>query len=169
MDVAALRMLLLIVTGWLDRREREMLAYLIEENRVLRRQMGGRRLRLTDDDRRKPAARAIGWPGRRCARSRRSSRRTRLLRWHRQLIVRKWAYAKKGPTRQGVLAEIRQLICRMAAENPTWGYTRIQGALKNLGHKTGRSTIARILRVQGISPVPRASDFVADVPASALG
>jgi hypothetical protein len=51
-------MLLIIVTSWLDHREREMLAYLIEENRVLRRQLGGRRLRLTDNDRRKLAARA---------------------------------------------------------------------------------------------------------------
>jgi putative transposase len=42
----------------------------------------------------------------------------------------------------------------MAEENPTWGYTRIQGALKNLGHQVGRSTIARILRSKGISPVP---------------
>jgi len=57
-DASALRMLLLTVTGWLDHREREMLAYLIEEHRVLRRQLGGRRLRLTDDDRRKLAARA---------------------------------------------------------------------------------------------------------------
>ena len=58
MDVSAFQMLLLTVTSWLDRREREVVAYLIEENRVLRRQVGGRRLRLTDDDRRKLAARA---------------------------------------------------------------------------------------------------------------
>jgi hypothetical protein len=57
-DVSALQMLLLTVTSWLDQREREVLAYLIEENRVLRRQLGGRRLRLTNDDRRKLAARA---------------------------------------------------------------------------------------------------------------
>jgi hypothetical protein len=42
----------------------------------------------------------------------------------------------------------------MAEENPPWGYTRIQGALKNLAHHVGRSTIARILRADGISPVP---------------
>ena len=57
-DVSAFQMLLLTVTSWLDQREREVVAYLIEENRVLRRQVGGRRLRLTDDDRRKLAARA---------------------------------------------------------------------------------------------------------------
>ena len=59
-DVSAFQMLLLMVTSWLDQREREVLAYLMEENRVLRRQLGGRRLRLTDDDRRKLAARAPG-------------------------------------------------------------------------------------------------------------
>jgi hypothetical protein len=51
-DVSAFQMLLLTLTSWLNQREREVLAYLIEENRVLRRQLGGRRLRLTDDDRR---------------------------------------------------------------------------------------------------------------------
>jgi transposase InsO family protein len=147
-------MLLLAVTGWLDRREREVLAYLMEENRVLRRQVGGRRLRLTDDDRRKLAARAYRL-GRQALREVATIvTPDTLLRWHRQLIARKWTYAKKGTTRRGVLAEIRQLVGRIAEENPTWGYTRIQGALKNLGHRVGRSTIARILRVQGIPPAP---------------
>ena len=97
--------MLLTVTSWLDQREREALAYLIEENRILRRQLGGRRLRLTDDDRRKLAARAY-----------------RLG----QLIARKWTYARHGPTRRGVVTEIRELIRRMAGENPSWGYTRIR-------------------------------------------
>ena len=55
---AALRMVLGVLTGWLERREREAITYLIEENRLLRRQLGTRRLRLTDDDRRRLAARA---------------------------------------------------------------------------------------------------------------
>ena len=46
------------------------------------------------------------------------------------------------------------LVVRMAEENPTWGYTRIQGALKNVGHRVGRSTIARILKAHGLPPVP---------------
>ena len=57
-EPAALQMVLLVLTGWLERREREAVAYLIEENRFLRRQLGSRRLRLTDDDRRRLAARA---------------------------------------------------------------------------------------------------------------
>ena len=57
-DPVALQMVLCVLTGWLDRREREAVAYLIEENRLLRHQLGTRRLRLTDDDRRRQASRA---------------------------------------------------------------------------------------------------------------
>ena len=53
-----------------------------------------------------------------------------------------------------MLAEIRRLVVRMAGENPTWGYTRIQGALKHVGHRVGRSTVARILKAAGVPPVP---------------
>src|SRR5678815_1059074 len=52
----------------------------------------------------------------------------------------------------GLQAHLRALVVRMATENPTWGYTRIQGSLKNLGHRLGRSTIARILHAHGIPP-----------------
>ena len=125
-DPVALQMVLSVLTGWLDRREREAIAYLIEENRLLRRQLGSRRLRLTDDDRRQLAARAY-----RVGRAVLQEIATiatpdTLLRWHRQLIARKWTYARKAG-RRGVLIVIRQLVVRMATENPTWGYTRIQG------------------------------------------
>ena len=56
--------------------------------------------------------------------------------------------------RPGVLAEIRRLVVRMAEDNPTWGYTRIVGALQNVGHRVSRSSIARILKAHGIPPVP---------------
>src|SRR5688572_4899200 len=70
-------MLLLVLTGWLDRKEREALAYLIEENRVLRRQLRGRRLRLTETTGDGLPCGRIGWDVTRYARSRRSSRPTR--------------------------------------------------------------------------------------------
>jgi putative transposase len=53
-----------------------------------------------------------------------------------------------------VIQEIQRRVVRMAEENPTWGYTRICGALKKVGHRVARSTIARILKEQGIPPVP---------------
>ena len=75
-----------------------------------------------------------------------------ILRWHRELIVRKWTYPKRRAGRPAVLPTIRRLVVRMATENPTSGYTRIQGALKNLGHRVARSTIATILKQQGVPP-----------------
>jgi putative transposase len=76
-----------------------------------------------------------------------------ILRWHRQLIARKWMYARTRGGRPGVLAEIRRLVVRMAEENPASGYTRIIGALKHVGHRVSRSTISRILKAHGIPPV----------------
>ena len=142
------------LAGWWSDQRQEAVAYLIEDNRILRAQLRGRRLRLTDEDRCRLARR-----GQRLGRRLLSQVATivtpdTILRWHRQLIARKWTYATGRSGRSGVIAAIRRLVVRMAEENPTWGYTRIRGALKNLGHRVGRSTIARILKAQGIPPVP---------------
>jgi len=153
-DVSVLRLLLLVVTAWLDCREREALACLIEENRVLRRQLGARRLQLTNDERRRLAVRAFRL-GRQVLRQLATIvTPDTLLRWHRQLILQKWTYPRTPSRRRRGLAEIRELVARMARENPTWGYTRMQGALKNVGHRVGRSSIARMLEAHGLPPVP---------------
>jgi transposase InsO family protein len=153
-DPTALQFVLGVLTGWLERGEREAFAYLLEENRLLRRQLGGRRLGLTDADRRRLATRAfrVGCAGLRKIAT--IATPDTLLRWHRQLIARKWTYVRRSG-RRGVLLEIRQLVVRMATENPTWGYTRIQGALNNVGHRVGRSTIRRILKAAGLPPAPQ--------------
>ena len=77
-----------------------------------------------------------------------------VLRWHRRLITRKWTY----PHRQGrppVSAEIFALIERLATENNSWGYQRIQGELLKIGHRVSASTIRRILKTLKIPPAPR--------------
>src|SRR5215470_12949132 len=147
-------MVLGVLTGWLERRERDTIAYLVAENRFLRHQLGGRRLRFTDRDRRRLAMRAhrVGRATLRAIAT--IATPDTLLRWHRQLIARKWTYAST-PGRRDVMFEIQRLVVRMATENPTWGYTRIQGALKNVGHRVGRSTIRRILKAAGLPPVPQ--------------
>jgi len=153
-DLSVLRLLLMTITGWLDRRERDALAYLIEENRVLRRQVGRRRLRFTDDDRRRLAKRAHRL-GREALRDLATIvTPDTLLPWHRQLVARKWTYARGRSSRTGVLAEIRQLVLRMAEENPTWGYTRIQGPSRISGTRSGDQTIARIFKAHGLPPAP---------------
>jgi putative transposase len=141
------------VAGWWADQRQETVAYLVEEHRILRAHLRGR-IRLTDEERRR-----LAMHGHRLGRRRLRQVATivtpdTILRWHRQLIARKWTYATRTG-RRGVLAEMRRLVARMAEENPTWGYTRIQGALTNVGHRVGRSTIARIVKAHGLPPVPQ--------------
>ena len=153
-DVYPLQVLLVTLAGWVNRQQQLVIEYLVEENRVLKGQLEGRPLRLTDDQRRRLAVK-----GRRL--SRRVLRQVAtivtpdtILRWHRQPIARKWTFTPKRRGRPRIMQEISLLILRMATENPGWGYTRIQGALKNLGHGVARSTVAKVLKAHGIPPAP---------------
>jgi transposase InsO family protein len=80
-----------------------------------------------------------------------------ILRWHRRLVAEKWTHSRKSPGRPRVMDEIIELVIRMARENRPWGYTRIQGALQNVGHKVGRTTVVNILKEHGIEPAPERS------------
>jgi transposase InsO family protein len=148
------RILLVALAGWVNRHQLEVIEYLREENRVLKAQLRGRRLRLADAQPRRLASQGHVLGRAVLAQVATLVTPDTILRWHRQLIARKWTMARRGVGRPSVLREIRQLTVRMARENPTWGYRWIQGALKNLGHRVARSTIASILREHGISPVP---------------
>ena len=77
-----------------------------------------------------------------------------LLAWHRRLITRKWTY----PGRPGTSPQIRDLVLRLAGENPSWGYRRVHGELTRLGHHLSEATVRRILRARGYRPVPRDVD-----------
>src|SRR5687768_14206594 len=123
-----------------------------EENRVLKARLEGRRLRLDDHERRRLAELGHRLGRRLLAHVATIVTPDTILRWHRELVARKWTYVGARGGDSGLQVRIRSLVVRMAAENPTWGYTRIQGALKNLGHQVGRSTIARILKAAGIPP-----------------
>jgi putative transposase len=78
-----------------------------------------------------------------------------LLRWHRDLVRRHWTQPHRPPGRPSTAPELRRLILRMAAENPTWGYRRIQGELTRLGYTIAPSTVWLVLQRAGIDPAPR--------------
>jgi len=109
--------------------------YLSEENRILREQLGGHRLRFTDDQRCRLAVRAKALSRSALAQVATIVTPETLLAWHRKLIAAKYdGSAKRGPGRPRTSADIEALVVRMAEENRSWGYDRIVGALANLGH-----------------------------------
>ena len=151
----ALHFLVLTVAGWVNRHQDDLIDYLREENRVLREHLGPRPRRLTDAQRRRLAVRGQKL-GRRVLRQVAGIvTPDTLLRWYRRLIAQKYdgsAHRRRGRPRSP--REVAELVVQMAADNPQWGYTRIRGALANLGHDIARNTVKRILRDHGIAPAP---------------
>ncbi|HEU4735372.1 MAG TPA: integrase core domain-containing protein [Kofleriaceae bacterium] len=79
-----------------------------------------------------------------------------LLRWYRELIAKKYdGTSQREGGRPGTATSLQRLVVQFATENRSWGYTRIHGALRNLGHELGRNTIKRILAEHGVEPTPK--------------
>ena len=164
--------LLLVLAGWVNRQQQDVIDYLQEENRVLQAGLRGKRLSLSDDDRRRLAVKAQALGREALAQIASVATPATLLRWYRHLIAAKYDGSKnRSPGRPPTAKDIRELIVRVARENPTWGYTRLRGALKNLGHELGRNTIKRILAEHGIAPVAGAGQehVVEHLPQGSLG
>ena len=147
-------LLVITLAGWLNRHQQAVIDYLIEENRVLKEQIGGRRLRFTDEQRIRLAVKAKVLSRRLLDDIETLVTPDTLLAWHRKLIAKKWTYPRKGPGRPRVAQEITELVLRMARENVSWGYDRIQGALTNIGYIIAPNTVKNILERHGIEPAP---------------
>jgi transposase InsO family protein len=152
-----LQVLIAMLAGWIQRHQQQVITYLIEENRVLKAQLGSRRLRLTDTARRRLAALAHPLGRKRLKEVATIVTPDTLMRWYKRLIAQKFDGSKKRQQlgRPRVAEEVEQLVVRMAEENPTWGYRRIQGALANLGHHINKLTVRNILRRHHIDPAPQ--------------
>jgi putative transposase len=77
-----------------------------------------------------------------------------LLRWHRQLVARRWTYAHQRPGRPPLERSLRELILRLARENPHWGYKRIVGELKGVGVSVSATSVRKVLLGAGLHPAP---------------
>src|SRR5712691_10147837 len=150
-----LAFVVLLFAGWVNRQQQAVIDYLLEENRVLRAALGSRRLRLTNDQRRRLAVKGKVLGRRRLAGIAGIVTPDTILRWYRTLVAKKYdgSHARR-PGRPSTKADLAALVVRMAQENPTWGYTRIRGGLKGLGRDVARNTIKAILKDHGIEPAP---------------
>jgi len=152
---AALHFLLLMFSGWVNRQQQQVIDYLLEENRVLREQLGGRRIRLNDDQRRRLAVKGKLLGRKVLNKVAGIVTPDTILRWYRRLVAKKYdGTNQRGPGRPVTDKDIAALLVRMARENPGWGYTRLRDALRHLGHEIGRTTVKRILLDHGIDPAP---------------
>lgn len=138
------QLLLLILAGWINRRQQDVIEYLLTENPVLRDRLGKKRILLNDDQRR-----CLAVKGKILGREMLAQLATivtpdTILRWHRELVARHWDHSqrRKSAGRPPVSMKIVELVLRIARESPTWGYERIQGALCNLGHEISTTTVA---------------------------
>src|SRR5213080_1770376 len=115
--------LVVCVAGWINRREQQVIEYLIEENRVLREQIGNRRMRFTDNQRCRLAARAKKLSRKILEQVETIVTPATLLAWHRKLIAKKYdGSACRTPGRPRTATEITTLVLRFANENRSWGY-----------------------------------------------
>src|SRR5262245_1963693 len=119
--------LVVSVAGWLNQRQQQVIEYLIEENRVLQEQIGRRRLRFSDNQRRRLAAKAKKLGRNVLAQVATIVTPETLLAWHRKIIAKKYdGSAFRTPGRPLTSTEISNLVVRMAEENRSWGYRRLR-------------------------------------------
>jgi putative transposase len=150
-----LQYLIAALALWLNRQQQDVIDYLKEENQLLKAKLGDRKIQFTDAERRRLAIRAKALGRKLLSQLDTLVTPDTLLRWHRQLVAQKWNHVqRRTPGRPRIKYEIAALILRMADENPGWGYTRILGALRNLGHQVSRGTVANVLEENGIDPAP---------------
>ena len=147
---------LLVLASWINRQQQEVIEYLRSENQVLKEKLGKNRILLNDNQRR------LAVKGKILGQKQLEQFGTlfafdTILRWHRMLVARKWDYSnrkEKKPGRPRIRQVIVDLTLQFAKENPTRGFGRIQGELSKVGYQICDSTVAKILKANGIEPAP---------------
>ena len=150
------QLLLAILSGWIHHRQQKMIEFQNDQIESLLKQMGRKRILLTDDQRRLLAVKGKDL-GRKALRELTTIvTPDTMLRWHRKLVANKWDHSEKRKSvgRPRIRQVIVDLILRFAKQNSTWGYDRIQGALANVGYHISDSTVGNVLKAHGIEPAP---------------
>ena len=149
--------LMVVFAGWLNRQQQAVIDYLKTENEILKSQIKGRRLRLTDEERRRLAVKGRTLGRKVLAEVSCIVTPDTILAWHRRLVALKWTFHRRKLGRPPIADEVRALIVELARNDSNWGYTSIRDRLKNLGHRVSRSTVASVLKEHGIDPAPTRS------------
>ena len=154
----AFQFFLLLLAGWINRHQQAVIAHLREENHVLRELHGNKRLRFTDQQRRRLAIKGKALGRKLLGEVGSLVTPATILGWYRKLIARNYdGSLHRQPGRPRTAAETASLVVRIATENPRFGYTRIRDVLSNLGRTIGRNTVKRILLERGLEPAPERS------------
>ena len=148
--------MLVVLSEYVRREQEKQIEYLQVESQILREKIGGSRVLLSDNQRRRLAVKgkALG----RCQLGKVAiiAQADTILRWHREVIENpeQRSNVRDGTGRPRIDQEVVGLVLRMARENESWGYKRIQGALSNVGFRICKSSFANILKAHGIEPAP---------------
>jgi len=147
--------LMAVFAGWLNRQQQAAIEYLKVENQILKSQLRGRRLRLTDEQRLRLATKGRVLGRKLLAQVACIVTPATILEWHRLLVALKWTFRRKDMGRPPLGAEVRALIVQFAGNDSNWGYTSIRDRLRNLGHRVSRATVANVLREHGVESAPK--------------
>lgn len=144
----------LYLTSWINREQLKIITYPQEENRVLRELVGNRRMLLNGDQCRRLAVKGKALGRKLLGEIGTLFTPHTILRWHRQLVAKKWNYSdqRKAVGRPAMEQVVVDLVVRLATENPRRGYDSLVGRLENLGHVA--STVKNIPKQRGIEPAP---------------
>ena len=149
-------LLLVLLSEWVRQQQDKVIEFQKAQIEILMKELGPQPIRLSDDQRRRLAVKGKVLGRKKLQELTTIVQADTILRWHRQLVVQNGYAGPRGKTvgRPRTDRAIVDLALRMATENVSWGYKRIQGALDNVGHHICSSTVANILKAHGVEPAP---------------
>jgi transposase InsO family protein len=151
------QLLFVAMSAWVNQRQQQIIEFQGAQIESLLEKQGKRRVLLTDDQRRLLAVKGKALGRKALMELTTIVTPDTILRWHRDLVAKKWDTSdrrKNKPGRPRVRQVIVDLVLKLAKENPTWGFDKIQGGLANVGYHISDTTVANILKAHGVPPAP---------------